>query len=329
MKKYSLLFVFVFLFSGCQKIGDSYQNSTENIQVFFSKTSGAPYEDGIDDLMIDDIRHAQSFIYIAIYQITNDKIRDALVYAHDSGIDVQIITDDSSKYDEDITYLKNSGIEVVDDNKTSGLMHNKFMIVDNLIVWSGSINYTYYAFYRNYENAVRIVDSDIASFYKDEFFELKHHNEIAEVFHNSILDIYFSPEDNFKNKLISLINEAKDSIYFMIFAFTDKDVADAMIDAKNRGVEIKGVFDEEFNSDQYSKFDYLKDANIDVKLDGNTQTLHDKVMIIDNRITVTGSYNFTLSANSRNAENSLVIYGKTISGLYKNEFDKIYDEGKD
>jgi len=297
-------------------------------EVFFSKTTGMPYSGGIDDRIIADISHAQSSIYLAIYEITNDRIRDALIDAHTRGVDVSIVTDDGSKDDDDIITLESAGITVLNDEKKSALMHNKFMIIDDRILWSGSTNYSYYAFYRNYENAVRISSHAIADFYTDEFFELQNHHAIAGILQNSLADIYFSPEDHFKNRLLTLIHQAKQSIYFMIFAFTDKDLADALIDAQKRGVRVKGVFDERFNKNRYSKFDYLKDAGIDVKLDGNPQTLHDKVMIFDDNVTVTGSYNFTLSANSKNAENSLVFTDKTINQQYKNEFYKIYTEAK-
>jgi phospholipase D len=114
----------------------------------------------------------------------------------------------------------------------------------------------------------------------------------------------------------------------MIYAFTDKDIADALIKAYNRGVVVKGVFDEDFNTNKYSQYNYLKDNNIDVLVDGNEFLLHDKVMIIDKNIVITGSYNFTLSANNKNAENSLVIISPQIYQKYKNEFFKIYKEGK-
>ncbi len=259
--------------------------------------------------------------------MTNDKFRDALIDAYSNGVDVVVMTDDDHKNDEDMISLRDAGILVYDDEK-SALMHNKFLILDETILWSGSSNYTYYGFYRNNENDIRIVDKDIALFYKKEFDELISHATKPLVYNSSEVDIYFSPADHFKDKLISLINSSTSKIYFMIYAFTDQDVADALIDAKNRGVEIKGVFDEDFNYSQYSKYDYLKTAGVDVKLDGGSFLLHDKVMIFDNKRVVTGSYNFTISANSENAENSLVINNEKIYKLYEEEFNKIYSEGK-
>jgi len=296
------------------------------VRVYFPQTGGS-FSGGVDEVIVDDIRSATNSIYLAIYEMTNDKFKDALINAYQNGIEVVVMTDDDHKDDEDMTELKSVGIPVYDDEK-SALMHNKFLIIDEKIVWSGSSNYTYYGFYRNYENDVRIEDEEIAKFYKKEFDELISKDIKHDVYDSDMIDIYFSPEDDFKSKLISLINSASKKIYFMIYAFTDQDVADALIDASQRGVEVSGVFDEDFNQNQYSKYDYLKDAGIDVKIDGNSFLLHDKVMMFDDSIVVTGSYNFTISANSKNAENSLIITDDKIYKEYEDEFFKIYDEAK-
>ena len=305
---------------------DSIYESSRSIDVYFSQTSGG-YSGGVDELIVSDIENATNSIYLAIYDMTNDKFRDALIDAYESGVKVEIMTDDDHKDDEDIVALKDAGIKVYDDEK-SALMHDKFLVLDGKIVWSGSANYTYYAFYRNNENLVKITDSDVAKFYKKEFDELISHSLKPLVYSSSNLLIYFSPEDDFQTKLISLIDSAKQNIYFMIYAFTDKNVADALIRAKKRGVEVKGIFDEGFNSNQYSKYEYLKDAGVDVKVDGNSFRLHDKVMMFDGNTVVTGSYNFTISANEDNSENSLVIKDEDIYQKYQNEFFKIYQEGK-
>ena len=299
----------------------------DNIRIYFSQTSGS-YNGGIDEIMVSDIQSATKSIYLAIYEMTNDKFKNALIDAFQNGVNVVIMTDDDHKDDEDMVDLKNAGIPVYDDDK-SALMHNKFMILDEKILWSGSSNYTYYGFYRNNENDIRIEDENIAKYYKKQFDELITKNITPSVYLSSSVDIYFSPEDDFKDKLIDLIDSANSNIYFLIYAFTDKDIADALIRAYNRGVDVKGVFDEDFNSNQYSKYDYLKNAGLDVKLDGNSFLLHDKVMIFDKKTVVTGSYNFTLSANNDNAENSLIIKSQTIYNKYEEEFEKIYEEAKD
>jgi len=63
---------------------------------------------------------------------------------------------------------------------------------------------------------------------------------------------------------------------------------------------------------------------IDVKLDGNKQTMHNKVFIIDNKIVITGSYNFTEKANEQNNENAIVVHNEEFASRYEDEFEEIY-----
>ncbi len=277
--------------------------------------------------MVDDISMANRSIKVAIYNLTSDNIRDALIQAHDYGIDVSVYTDDSNKNDEDIAILKQNGIPVYDDHNKYALMHDKFMVIDDRIVWTGSTNYTAQSFYRNYENAVRIVDSGVANFYAQEYLEMISDTLVPKPYISQDLEIYFSPEDKFReSKLLPLINRAKKSIHFLIYSFTNKEIANALINAYNRGVEIKGVFDKSWSTNRYSKDEYLKDTGIDIKYDSNPYTLHNKVMIIDDKIVVTGSYNFTNSADSKNEENSLVIKNEQIADRYEDEFERIYEK---
>jgi len=303
---------------------------TVDLQVFFSKTSGDYYDGGVDNNITDDINSAKESVYMAMYDLTNSMITDALIDAKNRGVDVKVTTDDDKINDEKYQELIDAGIVVTDDEDSYALMHNKFLIVDNKILWSGSGNYTVYSFYRNYENYVRITNADIASGYKKEFDLLNSNDDsLYQGFSVDNVDIYFSPDSNFEDKIIALINSAQKSVYFLAFSFTNEDIANALIDAKNRGVEVKGVFDEGQNDYQeYSKYDYLLDNGVDVKIDGNSYKLHSKVFIIDDNITITGSYNFTKQADDYNNENSLIIKDSNITAKYQDNFLTIYNEAQ-
>ena len=295
------------------------------INAWFSQTSGNYHEGGgIDQLLVDDIESAESEILLAIYAVTNDRLRDALIQAHERGVDVQIVTDDGEYEDEDMKRLRQSGIVVHHDDDRYALMHDKFLVIDDRVVWSGSCNYTYYAFYRNNENLVKITSQKIAAVYKVEFEELLQRRYIENPFISETIEIYFSPEDNFKQRLLQLIAGAKERIDFLAFAFTDEAIAKALIAKKEAGVSVRGVIDEKQNSYQkYSEYAYLKSQGIEVYLDANPFTLHDKVMIIDDTV-VTGSYNFTQKANDTNNENSIVVHNGAFAQKYLSEFEKIF-----
>ncbi len=301
------------------------------INAYFSKTT-CKYSkgDGIDQLLITDILHAKEQIHLAIYALTNDRIRDALIQAHQKGVEIKIITDDYALYKDDMKVLRNSGIPIQSDEDSNALMHNKFMIIDNQTVWTGSCNYTYHAFYCNNENLVKITGSKIAQVYETEFQELLQKEYKEKAYISKTLEIYFSPEDDFEQRLIALIDGAKESIDFLAFAFTNKDITDALLSKFSQGIKIRGVFDEKQNHYQSSsKYNLLKKEGLNVKLDGNKFTLHDKVFIIDHKIVITGSYNFTVKANETNNENSIVVFNNAFAKKYQQEFEKIFTQAKD
>ena len=296
--------------------------SQVRLEAYFSRTSG-PYRGGIDEQIVADIDSATQSVHIAIYEITNDHIRDALMAAHDRHIDVRIMTDNTKANSDDMVVLRNAGIEIHYDDD-NGLMHDKFLIIDHRIVWTGSSNYTYYGFYRNNENDLRIDDPSIAAAYEEQFGELcsgahRHH---PYTIHN--VEIYFSPDDDFRTRLISAIDHATSSIELMVFAFTDRSIADALIRAYKRGVVIQCVLDESFTThDTHAQYDYLRGAGIDVTLDHNPYKLHNKVLLIDQNIVITGSYNLTNSANIINDENSLLIHSASLYDTYHHEFEQV------
>lgn len=333
IKKVFFFFLLLFFSTGCGEIStypSQNSNLTEDtltINAYFSQTSGNyNLGGGMDEYLINDILNAKSSINLAIYSLTNDRIRDALIKAHQKGVDVKIFTDDREFFKDDMKVLKSAGIFVANDENTNALMHNKFMIIDKKRVWSGSCNYTYYAFYRNNENLVKMNGFKIAEVYEEQFRELLEGTYVEKAYVSDGIEIYFSPEDDFQQRLLSLIEGARYKIDFLAFAFTDKSVADAIIKKAASGVTVRGVMDEKQNAYQSSSvFKYLKSSGISVKLDKNKFTMHDKVFIIDDTV-VTGSYNFTKKANDTNNENSIVVHNADFSKLYEREFKKIYEK---
>lgn len=322
----------IMLFAGCGSIrDDSSTNVGSNgitVKPYFSRTNSNYNEGGgVDDLIINEINQAQKSIRLAIYGFSNDRIRDAVLDAHKRGVDTIVVTDDSQLNSENIRMLKEAGIDLVDDENPYALMHHKFLVIDERVVWSGSANYSYYAFYKNNENLVKITSSKIAKVYLDEFDELYHHKDYEGAYVSDTLEIYFSPEDDFEQRLLGLIENAKESIDFLAFAFTNEKISDALKQKHDQGVKIRGVFDQEQNDgflQKYSQYSTLLSCSIDVKLDGNTQTMHNKVFIIDEKTVITGSYNFTVKANEENSENAIVVHNSEFASRYQSEFEDIF-----
>jgi len=297
-----------------------------DITPYFSKTTGAYYKGGVDRVIIQDINQSKDQIEMAMYYLTNKEITKSLIDAHKRGVKIKIFTDDKKVRSKRYRYLASQGINIRNDKNSKAIMHNKFLIIDQKLVWLSSANYTVYSFYRNYDNFIRIEDRDIARYYSRKFDSLYYrYRFIHRPFREGKVSIYFSPEHNFKEHLLKAIKKSKSSIKFLAFAFTDRDIAYALINAQKRGVKIQGVYDKAQNDYQkYSTYKMLKNHRMAVKLDKNRYKLHSKVFIIDKETVITGSHNFTKSANNINAENSIVIKDRKIAQEYLKRFNEIY-----
>ena len=105
-----------------------------------------------------------------------------------------------------------------------------------------------------------------------------------------------------------------DSVLIMAYSFTDDDLALAMKGAENSGIEVAGVMDKaQALGNIGGEYQNLLEKGIDVRLDGNPKSMHHKVIIIDGQIVITGSYNFSKSAKTRNDENTLILHSSEIA----------------
>ncbi|MCD6403413.1 MAG: phospholipase, partial [Candidatus Aenigmarchaeota archaeon] len=181
-------------------------------------------------------------------------------------------------------------------------------------------------------NVILFIKSKLVSnLYRNEFEELWSGifgsgkvSRFHKVFYpNGSIEVYFCPEDSCSSQLIEKIDEADRSIYFMVFTFTHPGIAEALVRAKSRGVEVKGII-ERFGNNKWSKFTYLSSNNVNVKFDDLKTLLHVKVFIIDNQTVITGSFNPTLSADKYNDENLVIINDKTITRQFLNKFDELW-----
>jgi phosphatidylserine/phosphatidylglycerophosphate/cardiolipin synthase-like enzyme len=136
---------------------------------------------------------------------------------------------------------------------------------------------------------------------------------------------YFSPDDGVQTQLVALIAGAQESIRFLAFSLTSDAIGDALVAARQRGVSVSGVMDDDQLANAGGEFDYLRQNGIDVRADERDSNLHDKVLIIDGAIVVTGSYNFSSNAEFRNDENMLVIYDVELAEAYLRHFELMWE----
>lgn len=128
--------------------------------------------------------------------------------------------------------------------------------------------------------------------------------------------VYFSPKGGAQEALVRAIQEAKESIYVQAYSFTSAPIAKALVDAHKRGVAIEAVLDKSQRTEKYSGATFLANAGIPVWIDAAHAIAHNKVIVIDLRRVVTGSFNFTKAAEERNAENLLILDSPDLARIY-------------
>jgi len=293
------------------------------------------YEGGPDGPLAAAIDQARLSVDMAMYAFNIWSVRDALLDAHQRGVQVRVTTESENMDEDEIQELIDAGIQVIGDRR-EGLMHNKFLVIDRYEVWTGSTNLTVGGLYRNDNNLIRIRSTRLAENYTREFEEEFVDDNFGTngsadtpypvlTVEGTQLEVYFSPDDDPIERLLELVAGAKESIYFMAFSYTSDDLASVMLSRAQVGVTVAGVFEKaQYNTNTGTEFENLRSAGLAVRLDGNPNDMHHKVMIIDESIVITGSYNFTASAENRNDENVLVIFSPDVAAQYLEEFWRVY-----
>lgn len=128
--------------------------------------------------------------------------------------------------------------------------------------------------------------------------------------------VYFSPGGEATYAVCQAINTATSTVLVQAYSFTSAPIAEALVKAHKRGVNVQVILDKSQRTQNYSSTDCLLNSGIPIKIDAAHAIAHNKVIIIDNEIVVTGSFNFTKSAEEKNAENLLVIHNKQLALQY-------------
>jgi phosphatidylserine/phosphatidylglycerophosphate/cardiolipin synthase-like enzyme len=125
----------------------------------------------------------------------------------------------------------------------------------------------------------------------------------------AVITANFSPKGGCTDTVVQHLHAARHEILVLAYSFTSRPIAQALVDAKLRGVHVEIVLDHSNEKDAYSDLPFFLEQGLSPVIDPHHAIAHNKVMIIDNRTLVTGSFNFTTHAENENAENLLVIKG--------------------
>ncbi len=304
---------------------------------------------GIDQYVVAAIDGAIKTVDVASFDLNLPSVVDALARASQRGVSVNVVYDGvngnlsldnaatgNQPFDA-LHALDDAAVGLVNAGRSAGLMHDKFIIVDGKTLFTGSWNLSYNDTYRNNNNVLEIAAPVLVANYQAKFNELyedrrfgswaqvKVPNPIVTI-GGAQVETYMAPEDHVMDRLISLVAGAQKSVHFMAYTFTHEDLAKAMIGRSQAKIDVQGVI-EEHNAEQGTLAD-LYCGKVPVRTDGNPYNMHHKVIIIDAETVITGSFNFTWSADTENDENVLVIHDPAAAAWYEREYQRIYQAGK-
>lgn len=294
---------------------------------------------GIDEIVAESFLQAERRVDIAAFDLDAEPIINALIELESRGIEVRVVTDADNGDLPGIRRLRRNGISVKEDDRT-GLMHNKFAVIDGRFVWVGSMNFTTNGVYCNNNNLIIFDLPRLAANYTAEMDEMYISSQFGPdspvntpneqlIIEGVELENYFGPEKDIAPIIARTVARAQESILFMAFSFTDERVGEAILGRADAGVFVQGVFETTGSETDFSYYPPMRDAgllNLQVRQDGNPQIMHHKIIIVDLETVVLGSFNFSESANRRNDENVIIVTDPVFASYFVEEFTAVWDE---
>lgn len=144
---------------------------------------------------------------------------------------------------------------------------------------------------------------------------------------------YFSASDDIEHVVTTEVAAATSTVDLAIYTFTSENIQNALLDAQTRGVDVRVIMDASQTytiSDQLTVLGRLSDGGVETRTgDGfGGGILHDKFMVVDLATVLTGSYNYTRSANESNDENLVVLADPNLARAYDDAYQEIWDRGQ-
>lgn len=304
----------------------------EPIQVFFVPGQEQD-KSAAEEALAALINSAQKKILCAFHDFELETIAHALIARHAAGVNVALVSDSDYSGRPGLILCRDAGIPVIFD-KRSALMHNKFCVVDGQYVWTGSTNITRNCMYDNNNNSILIVSAELAANFAAEFEEMFLQHQFGPrspqntrwptvTVGDAEVECYFAPEDGVQEKIVARLEQAQKEIAFMAFVLTSEPIAKTITNRLEAGVRVRGVIEKRSAGSRHSRHTYLADHGADIYIDGNPNTMHHKVIVVDGRLVMTGSYNFSAGADEKNDENLIIIHDTAIAAKFLEETGKV------
>lgn len=272
-----------------------------------------------DDLRkttIAGLQEAKKSILFIIYALTDDSIISCLRKKSESGVAVKVICDAEAspeiaeKLGSKVLLLRKIG---------KGHMHQKILVVDDAKVWIGSANMTKGSL-RFYGNLITAMESqELAARIREKAETMKEYGRGPNFEHRNFtiggqnVELWFFPDDvNGVKRLVELIRSAKKTIRIAMYAWTRRDLAQEVIDAKRRGIKTEVVIDRSFGNGAGAIIaKLLHKEGVSIGLSQGKALLHHKFLYIDETTLVNGSANWTKAAFTKNDDCFIILHDLT------------------
>ena len=140
--------------------------------------------------------------------------------------------------------------------------------------------------------------------------------------------VYFSPNGGCQDTIISEIGKASKTIDIAMYYLTSREIAQELVKAKDRNVKVRVVLDQSQETQAYSKSRYLIKRGFEVKYYAGSGLMHNKFAIIDSKVLITGSFNWTPTADQKNEENLLIMTDKELIKKYEDSFKYLWERSR-
>ncbi len=299
---------------------------------------------------INRAKYSLDFAIYAYTSVANDsvsQIAKAVNRAYKRGVKIRWINNGSSSNTG--MSMIDSSIQVLSSPNTSsyGLMHNKFVVIDinspdsnDVYLITGSYNFSVQQTNKDYNNLVILQSKQVATAYYKQFNQMwggtdtvpnllksafgTHKVTSTNHYFNvngTLVQVHFSPKDSCTYYLTKVVNSANNDLAFGVYAFTDNNIATAILNKYNSNLTVRGI--EDAFGKTYSPYTTLSSplGNNMVVYTG-TGLYHSKIMVVDALLpasdpqVATGSFNWSGAAQSSNDENLIIIHDAAITNQF-------------
>ena len=288
--------------------------SPDTFQTFLSSSEPVIYSKQCNDeplrVLCDAVDHAKNNVFLRIYRLTSPEVYTSFANQAKAGRTVAI------HYEKmiGVTDFPSSSKVTLVEHPVEGrkLMHQKALAIDDTYAWLGSANYTYPSLVQDSNLIIGLKSSELCQHIKKESTgEFKNRKQNAQ---------YFSlPGDQRKAlaAVLQLLKTAKKTIRIAMFALTYPPIFYELNEAQKRGVDVQILVDKDFKKSAIHQIEALKDSHLTLRAKVTRHRLHHKFAIIDNRILITGSANWSEAGFNLNSEDLLILDNLTNKQLKK------------